>query len=68
MSASLSQIKNEIESLSEKDRCELNAWLQNWRSDDWDRQMESDAAAGKFDEMAREAEAAYRRGDCKPLP
>jgi hypothetical protein len=59
---SLAEIKTAIGALSERERCELNAWLQNWPADEWDRQMEADAAAGKFDTMVREAEEAYRKG------
>ena len=52
----LSQIKTAIKELSERERCELSAWLQNWTPDDWDRQMEADARVGKFDESIEEAE------------
>jgi hypothetical protein len=65
---SLTEIKAAIEALSEKERCELNAWLQNWPADDWDRQMEADARAGRFDALAREAEDAYRGGETRPFP
>ncbi|NUM56408.1 MAG: hypothetical protein HUU46_22450 [Candidatus Hydrogenedentes bacterium] len=65
---SLTEIKTAIEALSERERCELNAWLQNFASDDWDRQMESDAKAGRMDALVREAEQAYRDDDCLPFP
>ncbi|MBI5093258.1 MAG: hypothetical protein HZB26_12565 [Candidatus Hydrogenedentes bacterium] len=55
---SLTEIKTAIEALSEKERCELNAWLQDWPADDWDRQMEADARSGRFTPLAREAEDA----------
>lgn len=64
----LAEIKSAIEALSERERCELNAWLQAWTPDDWDRQMESDARSGKLDALAHEAEEAYRRGEAKPFP
>ena len=65
---SLTEIKDAIATLSEKERSELNAWLQNWKSDDWDRQMKADIEAGKLDNLAREAEEEYRRGDCRLFP
>ena len=65
---SLTEIKDAIEALSEKERCELNAWLQNWPSDDWDRQMEADASSGRFEALVREADDAFGRGDCRPFP
>jgi hypothetical protein len=65
---SLTEIKSAIESLSEREKCELAAWLQNWQPDDWDRQMQADAERGKLDELIGEAEDAYRRGECRPFP
>jgi hypothetical protein len=65
---SLTEIKNAIEALSDKERCELNAWLQDWKSDEWDRQMEADAQAGKFDSLVNEAVDAIRRGEGRPFP
>lgn len=64
----LAEIKSAIEALSERERCELNAWLQAWPSDDWDRRMEADARSGKLDALAREAEDAYREGKARPFP
>jgi hypothetical protein len=65
---SLTEIKSAIEALSDEERCELNAWLQDYVADDWDRQMEADAKSGHLDALVREAEEAYRRGDCRPFP
>ena len=65
---SLAEIKTAIGALSEKERCELNAWLQNYPADDWDRQMEADAESGRLDALVREAEEAYRRDECRPFP
>jgi hypothetical protein len=64
----LSEIKSAIEALTEKERCELNAWLQNWEPDDWDRRMEADARSGEFDALIREGEAAHRKGESRPFP
>lgn len=64
----VAEIKNAIESLSEKERCELNAWLQSWTPDEWDRQIQADVEAGKLDSLAHEAESAFRRGECRPFP
>lgn len=65
---SIAEIKDAIEHLSEKERCELNAWMQSWTSDEWDLQMEADAQAGKLDDLASDAEEAYRKGECQPFP
>ncbi|HRI88001.1 MAG TPA: hypothetical protein PLJ47_06875 [Candidatus Hydrogenedentes bacterium] len=65
---SLIEIKMAIESLTERERSELNAWLQNYASDEWDRQMESDAHSERLQSLAREAEKAYRDGECDSFP
>lgn len=64
----LAEIKSAIEDLTERERCELNAWLQAWEDDDWDRQMKADAEAGKFDEMVRESLEEFRRGEARRFP
>jgi hypothetical protein len=59
------EIKAQIEALSWQERCELNALLQNWPEDEWDRQM---AAESKLDRLNETAEAEYRAGQCRPWP
>jgi len=38
------------------------------REQAWDRQIEADAEAGKFDQLAEEALRDYREGKCIRLP
>ena len=59
------QIKAEIDALSWQERCELNALLQNWPDDDWDKQM---ASEGKFDHLMDAAGNEYRAGECRDWP
>ena len=59
------QIKAQIDALTWQERCELNALLQNWPDDDWDRQM---ASEGKFDRLMEEAAREYREGQCRKWP
>jgi hypothetical protein len=65
---SIAEIKSAIEALSENERCELHAWLQNWPSDDWDRQMESDTSSGKLASLAREADDIYSKNEYRLFP
>ena len=44
----MQEIKSAIERLSLEERAELIAELCGWADDDWDRQMNADAEAGKF--------------------
>jgi len=65
--STVAEIKAAIDQLSPQERCELEALLHPWPDDDWDRQMRADAAAGKFDALNREAEAAHAAGKTIPL-
>jgi len=59
------QIKAQIDALTWQERCELNALLQNWPEDDWDRQM---ATEGKFDRLMEKAQGEFRAGECRDWP
>ena len=61
----VAEIKALIDSLSWQERCELNALLQNWPDDDWDRQL---ASEDKFDRLNEAAEREYRAGEGRPWP
>ena len=65
---SILQIKAAIDHLPLEERAELNRLLYGWEEDAWDRQMQADAAAGKFDQMAHRAEAEAKTGQLRPLP
>ena len=43
-------------------------WLQEYREELWDRQIEADAKAGRLDGLIAEAKAEYRAGKATPFP
>jgi hypothetical protein len=59
------EIKAQIDALTWQERCELNALLQNWPDDDWDREM---ASEGKFDRVMDAAAIEYQGGQCREWP
>ena len=66
---SLADIKTAIEELSFRERCELNAWLQNWPEDEWDRQMAADSEpGGKLHKLMEAAEEDARTGKLRDFP
>ncbi len=65
--STVAEIWSAIQELSPQERCELEALLHPFEDDDWDRQTKADAAAGKFDEMRRQAEAEHAAGKTVPL-
>ena len=60
----LEQLKDVVVRLSDKKFEELV----EAREQAWDRQIEADAEAGKFDQLAEEALRDYRQGKCIRLP
>jgi hypothetical protein len=56
----LEQLKDVVVRLSDKKFEELV----EAREQAWDRQIEADAEAGKFDQLAEEALREYREGKC----
>jgi hypothetical protein len=65
--STVESIRQAIKTLSVEERAEIIAELCGWTDDDWDRQMKADAAAGKFDSLNRQADAAHARGETRPL-
>ncbi len=61
-----------IEAVKRLDERQKGEFLDRLREidfdDDWDRQIEADAKAGKLDRFAEEAIREYRGGKWRPLP
>ena len=66
--SSVAEIKAAIDRLSFEERRELMASLNSTANDDWDRQMQADAAAGKFDPLVGEAEAERQAERLRDFP
>ena len=65
--STVQEIESAIEKLSLEERAELIAKFCAWNDDGWDRQMQADAAAGKFAALNEAAGNANRSGQTKPL-
>ncbi|MEL6776791.1 MAG: hypothetical protein AAFO06_06000 [Cyanobacteria bacterium J06597_16] len=63
----LIEIAAAIQELPEADMRELSTWLQNALDERWDRQLESDVAAGKLDQLIANAEADINKGHVREL-
>lgn len=64
---SIAKIKEEILALSETDYQQLRQWFNELDKDEWDRQIEEDANAGKLDFLIAEAREAKEKGTLKNL-
>ena len=63
----LEKIEQDIASLSKDDLKKLSQWLDEYKADLWDKQIEEDAKAGKLDKLAAQALADHRAGKTRPL-
>jgi hypothetical protein len=42
-------------------------WFEEYLSDQWDKQIEADSLAGRFDAAAKRADDDFQAGRCTPL-
>jgi hypothetical protein len=64
---SVQELENAIRQLSREDFVRLAQWIDDYRADEWDRQIEADIRAGHLDEAGRRADADFDSGRCTPL-
>ena len=62
------EIENAIQKLEPKEIHQIADWLQEFREALWDKQIDTDAKAGRLDKLMEEAKQDYLAGRCKPLP
>jgi hypothetical protein len=60
-------IEEQIKRLTPAELHEFRHWFLDWDSDEWDRQIEQDAWAGKLDALAAEALAEYNAGKAREI-
>jgi hypothetical protein len=56
-----------VRKLPKKDLVRFRRWFEKYDADEWDSQIERDAATGKLDAMARRALRELRIGQAKEL-
>jgi hypothetical protein len=60
-------LEEQVKALSRDDLSQFRQWFLEWDSDEWDRQIERDARAGKLDALASEALAEYNAGKAREI-
>ncbi len=63
----LEQIEQSVAALSNAEMKKFALWFAELRADMWDRQIETDAKAGRFDPLAAKAIAEIVAGKVHPL-
>jgi hypothetical protein len=61
------EIEQAIRELSPKDLARFRQWFEEFDAQNWDKQFETDAKAGKLDKIAEQALREYRADEAKDL-
>lgn len=64
---SIQELENAIRQLSGEEFARLAQWVDEYRAEQWDRQIEIDIRAAQLDDAGRQADADFNAGRCTPL-
>jgi len=64
---SVLELEQAISQLSPEDLSKFVTWFEEYMADEWDKQIERDVAAGKFDKVFAKADEDFKAGRCTPL-
>ena len=64
---SVQEIESEVTRLPADELSRFSKWFEEYLAEQWDRQIEADIVAGRFNAAGQRAEAEFEAGDCKPL-
>ena len=63
----IEEIESAVSGLSEAELARFSEWFEEFVADQWDRQIESNLAAGKLDAAMKRADGHYEAGNCTRL-
>lgn len=66
-SMSVQEIETIVSQLPPSDLAEFTQWFEEYQADQWDRQIEADALAGRLDSLGQQADREFDAGLCLPL-
>jgi hypothetical protein len=64
---SVEELEKAIAKLPSDELARLRAWFDEFAANEWDKQIERDIKAGKFDKLAEEALADHKAGLSRKL-
>jgi len=64
---SIQELENAIRQLPQSEFVKLANWLDEYRAELWDRQIEADVLSGKLDMAGQQADQDFEAGRCTPL-
>ncbi|MFM9268391.1 hypothetical protein [Tychonema sp. BBK16] len=63
----ITELKTAVRELPQNELAEFLEWLDKFQEALWDKQIEEDVNAGKFDTLMRQAEQAFSDGKCREI-
>lgn len=64
---SVQQLETAVAELSSDELARFSQWFERYKSEQWDRQIEQDAKAGRLDAFLAEVDAEIEREGTQPL-
>jgi hypothetical protein len=67
----MSTVRDDKAAITQLETKEIHAvaeWLQEYREELWDKQIEADAKAGRLGSLIKQAKAGHRAGKATPFP
>ena len=64
---SVQDLETAVAQLSKEELAAFSQWFEEYLADAWDRQIEADIHAGRFEAAGKRAKADYEAGRCTPL-
>jgi hypothetical protein len=64
---SVDELEAAITQLSPGEMAKFARWFDEYRADQWDRQIEEDIKAGRLDALGEQADSDFEAGRCTPL-
>jgi len=64
---SVQELEAAVAQLPKEELARFSQWFEEYIADAWDRQIEADALAGRFDAAGKRAKADHEAGRCTPL-
>lgn len=63
----ITELQTAVRELSQNELAEFAEWFDDFQEALWDKQIEEDQKAGKFDALIRQAEQAFSEGKCREI-
>lgn len=63
----ITEIKKALENLSISEQEELFNWIDEYRQNQWDKQIENDFDNGRLNDLIEQAKREFKQGKCQKL-